>query len=59
MKTKQTEEQPKKPYKKPELLQVPLRAEEAVLGNCKMSSSSGPAQATCSGPPFPCSGVGS
>ena len=36
MKTKQ-EEQEKRPYKKPELMQVPLRPEEAVLGNCKMS----------------------
>ena len=62
MKTKPTEEQEKRPYRKPELMQVPLRAEEAVLGNCKMSSgASGPGKSgnTCSSPPPPCSGVGS
>jgi hypothetical protein len=32
----------KRPYSKPELVQVPLRPEEAVLGNCKSSSAAGP-----------------
>jgi hypothetical protein len=32
--------QPKKPYSKPELKQVPLRPEEAVLGGCKTASAS-------------------
>jgi hypothetical protein len=41
-------EQPKKPYVKPEISQVALRPEEAVLGNCKTSSVMGPAQAMCS-----------
>ncbi len=58
MKTKQ-EEQEKRPYQKPELLQVPLRPEEAVLGNCKMSGGAqGPGQGTCTSP-VPCSSVGS
>jgi hypothetical protein len=39
--------QPKKPYSKPEVRQVPLRPEEAVLGACKSSSAVGMAQATC------------
>ena len=39
----------KKPYLKPELKQVPLRPEEAVLGNCKLSGVSGPAAADCGG----------
>jgi hypothetical protein len=56
MKTKQQE---KRPYKKPELMQVPLRPEEAVLGNCKMSGGAqGPGQGTCT-TPVPCSAVGS
>lgn len=32
----------KKRYLKPELRQVPLRPEEAVLGNCKVAGTSGP-----------------
>jgi hypothetical protein len=56
MKTKQQE---KRPYKKPELMQVPLRPEEAVLGNCKMSGGAqGPGQGTCTSP-APCSASGS
>ena len=37
----------RKPYEKPELRQVPLRPEEAVLGNCKTSGVSGPAASDC------------
>jgi hypothetical protein len=40
----------KKPYAKPQIQEVPLRPEEAVLGACKTSSVSGPAQAKCSFP---------
>ncbi len=40
----------KKPYVKPEIREVPLRPEEAVLGACKTSSRSGPAQVRCSFP---------
>ncbi len=37
----------KRPYRKPELLKVPLRPEEAVLGACKTASTSGPAYTDC------------
>jgi hypothetical protein len=40
----------KKPYSKPQIQEVPLRPDEAVLGNCKTSSSSGPAQHRCTTP---------
>jgi hypothetical protein len=33
------EEQPKKPYVKPQTRRVELRPQEAVLGNCKQSPS--------------------
>jgi len=32
----------KKPYVKPEIRQVALRPEEAVLGNCKTNGGAGP-----------------
>jgi hypothetical protein len=37
----------RKPYEKPELSEVALRPEEAVLGNCKTMGVSGPAEADC------------
>jgi hypothetical protein len=37
----------KKPYQKPEIRQVALRPEEAVLGSCKSSTAGGPAQLHC------------
>jgi hypothetical protein len=37
----------KKPYLKPEVQQVQLKPEEAVLGGCKTSSAAGPARVTC------------
>jgi hypothetical protein len=40
----------RKPYVKPQIQEVPLRPEEAVLGACKTASISGPAQAKCSFP---------
>lgn len=40
----------KRPYAKPVLVRVPLRPEEAVLGGCKTSDSSGPMQDLCSSP---------
>ena len=43
-------EQHKKPYTKPQIQQVPLRPEEAVLGACKTWSTSGPTQARCTVP---------
>ncbi len=45
----QTGEQ-KKPYVKPEVNEVELRPEEAVLGACKKASAVGPLQATCNIP---------
>jgi len=50
----------KKPYSKPEFKRVDLRPEEAVLGNCKMSASSGPGSAgSCSPLGASCSVQGS
>jgi hypothetical protein len=40
----------KKPYVKPQVQEVPLRPDEAVLGGCKTNSTSGPAQARCTRP---------
>jgi hypothetical protein len=40
----------KKPYHKPEIQQVPLRPDEAVLGGCKTNSVSGATQVKCSVP---------
>jgi hypothetical protein len=40
----------KKPYTKPHIQEVPLRPDEAVLGNCKTASVSGPAQHRCTMP---------
>ena len=37
----------KKRYVKPELRQVDLRPEEAVLGNCKTSGVAGPLTGSC------------
>jgi hypothetical protein len=48
----------KRPYRKPEITQVSLRPEEAVLGACKTAAISGPGQATCTFPAA-CSTVGS
>jgi hypothetical protein len=35
------------PYHPPEVVRVSLRPEEAVLGHCKTSSSTGPASPSC------------
>jgi hypothetical protein len=47
----------KKPYVKPELSQVPLRPEEAVLGNCKGTGPSGAMASNCV-PVVPCVLIG-
>ena len=47
----------RKPYRKPRVERIPLRPEEAVLGNCKIAGSSGPAASSCSS--FVCSSLGS
>mgnify|MGYP005844456029 FL=1 len=51
-------QEPKKPYTRPEMKQVQLRPEEAVLGNCKTSGSTGPSGSNC-GFPVCCSSCGS
>ena len=38
----------RKPYTKPRIQEVPLRPDEAVLGNCKTASTSGPEASTYS-----------
>jgi hypothetical protein len=48
----------RKPYLAPKLTEVELRPEEAVLGICKLSESSGPIQADCT-TPVVCSDTGS
>jgi hypothetical protein len=49
----------KRAYSKPELVQIPLRPDEAVLGNCKTAGTSGPgATGNCS-TPAPCFSIGS
>jgi hypothetical protein len=40
----------KKPYAKPQIQEVPLRPDEAVLGGCKTASVSGPSQRRCTSP---------
>jgi hypothetical protein len=48
----------RRPYTKPSIVRVELRAEEAVLGACKTASTAGPAQAQCSFP-IACSSIAS
>jgi hypothetical protein len=40
----------RQPYAKPQIQEVPLRPDEAVLGACKTSGRSGPAQFRCTLP---------
>lgn len=46
--SKQESRPQKKPYAKPEVKQVQLRPEEAVLGACKSTTVAGPGGLTCS-----------
>jgi hypothetical protein len=58
---KQGTDGPKQPYEKPEIKQVALRPEEAVLGACKTTSGgggAGPGGGNCR-TPAPCSSLGS
>jgi hypothetical protein len=57
-KEKSDETRAKKRYEKPDVTQVSLRPEEAVLGACKAGRISGPGQPRC-GIPAPCSSPGS
>jgi hypothetical protein len=45
-------------YEPPQLTTISLRPEEAVLGNCKNSVSTGPGQGTCNAV-VPCGSIGS
>jgi hypothetical protein len=49
----------KKPYIKPQVKQVILRPEEAVLGACKTTLIAGPGQTRCSLNGLRCSTIGS
>jgi hypothetical protein len=51
----------KRPYQRPSLEKVELRAEEAVLGACKGTIKAGPFSGTCRVPIIgrPCSVIGS
>jgi hypothetical protein len=57
MPTSSAPNQPKSRYLKPEIKEVSLRPEEAVLGGCKTTVAGGPIQATCV--LGPCSAPGS
>jgi hypothetical protein len=48
----------KKPYRKPVLVQIPLRPEEAVLGNCKTAGTAGPVSGSNCSPVGNCSSIG-
>jgi hypothetical protein len=54
----ESESDEKKAYQKPELTQVSLKPEEAVLAVCKTQRVSGAIQARCLSP-APCSSSGS
>lgn len=50
--------EPKRPYLKPELVQVPLRPDEAVLAACKTLAGGG-GTTSCHATPNPCNTNGS
>ena len=54
-----TRSEARRPYEPPSLHRVPLRPQEAVLGFCKNSNSSGPGAGGCQSAGIPCSGSGS
>jgi len=47
MKPTETDHVEKKLYEPPKIVTINLRPEEAVLGNCKISGTSGPGAASC------------
>jgi hypothetical protein len=47
-----------KTYEAPKVVRISLRPEEAVLGNCKTSSSAGPVGGSCAAV-SPCMSIGS
>jgi hypothetical protein len=54
-----TQSETRRPYEPPSLHRVLLRPQEAVLGFCKNSNSSGPGGGGCQTAGLPCSGSGS
>jgi hypothetical protein len=44
---KPSKDQEKRPYRKPEVKQIFLRPEEAVLGGCKINADYGPGRTNC------------
>jgi hypothetical protein len=48
--SKERPEGEKRPYSKPQIQEVPLRPDEAVLGGCKTASTSGAMQHRCNNP---------
>jgi len=50
--------QEKAPYQPPEVVRVSLRPEEAVLGHCKVTGTTGPVSGSCKFP-TPCPSLGS
>ena len=57
--TTQGTRESKRAYRRPELIQISLRPEEAVLGNCKHSGASGPSGGNCGLPLGACAAQGS
>ena len=59
--SKRLENQPKKKeaYVKPQVKQIVLKPEEAILGACKTAAIAGPAQAKCNNGGIHCSNIGS
>ena len=49
----------RRPYNSPELVRIPLRAEEAVLGHCKQGSTGGPGSSGSCKPVGNCHSQGS
>jgi hypothetical protein len=47
MKQERQQSEGKKPYEPPQLTAISLRPEEAVLGHCKISGTSGPTTSSC------------
>ena len=47
----------KRPYVRPEVKQVQLKPEEAVLGGCKTGVAAGPARVTCDFGPGQCNAL--
>jgi hypothetical protein len=58
MSSELNQSQRKKPYEPPRLVAISLRPEEAVLGHCKVSGTTGSVQSSCSAI-GPCVTIGS